>query len=167
VIFLDKSACFSGHREANFDKDCTEADGILSARLANAIKAAYDNGFRRFYSGMARGFDIIAAEAVLHEKKTRSPDISLICAIPFEGQEDAWDRSWRKRYDKILREADDKIVLNEKYITGCYHERNRYLVDNSQLLICFYAGKSGGTRHTYEYALKKGLEIVNIWEELS
>jgi uncharacterized phage-like protein YoqJ len=159
-----KSVSFSGHRDTNFDRELGEAGDILRARLENAIKAACDSGFSRFYSGMARGFDIIAAEAVLREKNADKPDISLFCVIPFRGQEAKWPRKWRKRHDDILRVADEIIVLNEGYITGCYHERNRYLVDNSQLLICYYSGKQGGTRHTYKYALEKGLEIVNLWD---
>lgn len=36
------------------------------------------------------------------------------------------------------------------------------MVDNSSLLIACYDGSEGGTKHTYDYALKKGIDIIRI-----
>lgn len=159
------SSCFSGHRTAPFNWTNSYEGHVFQIALAEAINDAINEGCRRFYSGMAMGFDIIAAEAVAEAKKRHN--VELFAAIPFKGQESKWSKDWQTRHDAVLRACDKTIILNESYITGCYHERNRYLVDNSQRLICFYSGKPGGTRHTHDYAEKSGLNIVNLWKDVT
>jgi len=147
--------------------DASYMGGILHDTLKKAICEAIDAGCTAFYSGMAIGFDIIAAEMVLQERNSR-PDgkITLMAIVPFAGQEEKWSGKWRKRHDDVLRTADKIVVLNQRYLRGCYHERNRYLVDNSARLICFFSGKTGGTAHTFNYAEKEGLKIVNLWQDV-
>ena len=41
-------------------------------------------------------------------------------------------------------------------------KRNRHLIDNSSLCICYLTKNSGGTAFTVNYALKKGLIITNV-----
>ena len=160
----DKSCCFSGHRKAHFDMEYSYYGQILKGLISKEVRKACDMGFDTFYTGMAYGFDILAADAVIKEKYCRLEEIKLVCAIPFRGQENTFSNHWRKYHDTILKMADKIVVLNEEYITGCYHERNRFLVDNSRHLIGFYSQKAGGTKHTFDYAEKCGLEIVNIWQ---
>ena len=163
----DKSCCFSGHRSAHFDMNSSFMGDILYEVLKKAVREAMDEGFTNFYSGMAIGFDIIAAEITIQEKQIRSgQEISLIAVVPFSGQEQKWGAKWRKRHDEVLRAADKIVVLNTRYIRGCYHERNRYLVDNSARLIGFFGGKPGGTAHTFAYAEKENLEIINLWQNI-
>ena len=162
-----KSCCFSGHRSTHFDMDFSYTGHILQEHLSKAIKDACSQGFDTFYSGMAQGFDIIAAEAVLREKySNESKNITLICVIPFKGQDVKWSRKWRDRHDEILKICDNIVTLNDEYVTGCYHQRNRYLIDHARRLIGFYSGKKGGTKHAFEYALERNLEIVNIWSKM-
>jgi uncharacterized phage-like protein YoqJ len=40
--------------------------------------------------------------------------------------------------------------------------RNRYMVDHASLLIAVFDGQSGGTQNTIQYAMERGLEIVDI-----
>jgi uncharacterized phage-like protein YoqJ len=161
-----KSCCFSGHRSAHFDMDASYMGGIMQDVLKKAIEDAIAAGFATFHSGMAMGFDIIAAEMVIKQKYAATGEISLISVIPFAGQEKKWSKKWRERHDAILRAADKIIVLNPNYIRGCYHERNRYLVDNSTRLIGLWGDKAGGTKHTFDYAAKAGIEIINLWQVL-
>ena len=41
-------------------------------------------------------------------------------------------------------------------------ERDRYLVDNSDLLVCFLRKNRGGTFYTVNYARKKGKKIIEL-----
>ena len=139
---------------------------IMQKMLDYAIKDAVYQGFQIFYIGMAQGFDIIAGEAILRIKAEGLSEIKLNCILPFKGQDGKWSKDWRRRHDLILRAADSIEIINDAYTTGCYHERNRFLVDNAQRLIVLYSGKQSGTGHTVAYARKKGIEIVNLWEGL-
>ena len=43
------------------------------------------------------------------------------------------------------------------------HERNRFMADNSDVLIAVYDGsEKGGTAYTVNYAKKKGLDVIII-----
>jgi len=160
------SVCFSGHRYVYFNMEDSAKGRILQKELTIAIKDAIKNGFHTFYTGMAQGFDIIAAEAVLRERHNHQECVKLICVVPYRGQEDKWNEKWRKRYDSVMKASDGVVLCNEEFITGCFHERNRFLVDNTSLLICLHSGKHGGTKHTFKYAKEQGLQIINIWDKL-
>ena len=46
------------------------------------------------------------------------------------------------------------------------HKRNRHLVDNSSICICYLTENSGGTFYTVNYAKKQGLTVINLAEQL-
>ena len=156
---MDKICCFSGHREGAFDEAC------FQKALDDALKQAIDAGYTTFYGGVAIGFDIIAAEAVLRLKIKENLALKLVSVVPFRGQDANWSEPWKQRHDAILRASSKIILLNQHYVKGCYHERNRFMVDNASLLICYFSGKKGGTKHTVECAQKKNLKIVNLLGE--
>jgi Uncharacterized protein conserved in bacteria len=110
---------------------------------------------------------LICAEEVLIRKQIiRYTDpisfIKLVAVVPFEEQAARWNEQDRNKYFNILPKCDDVITLNKQYKAGCYHERNRYMVDNSSKLICYYNGSAGGTGYTVEYAEKQSIQIVNL-----
>ena len=155
-----KACCFSGHGS----KKLTKSEKWIAEEITKAIDKAILDGFTIFYHGACDGVDLIAAEQVIL-KRTDSNNIRLIAVIPYEGQANKWNEHWRERYFNVLEKCDDVITLHTKYIQGCYHERNRYMVDRSNRLIAIYDGSSlGGTRNTIKYAEKQGVEqhIITI-----
>ena len=162
-----KSCCFSGHRSVHFDMDFSHMGYVMQGILHKAIQQAIADGYKIFYGGLAQGFDIIAAEMVIKEKYANPDvDLTLVSVAPFRGQEAKWGQHWRSRHDEVLKASDEIVVLNESFIKGSYHERNRYLVNHASRLIGFFSGKSSGTKHTFDLAEEKGLEIVNIWSDV-
>ena len=135
----------------------------LKERLKNTIEKYILGGAEEFYTGMARGVDTWSAEAVL-ELKQNYPDIRLNAVIPFNGQESSWDIEDKLRYRKILGLCDSSVTTCPVYMKGCMMIRNRYLVDNCDVLIAVYDGKPGGTRYTVEYArqCEKKIEILSL-----
>lgn len=158
-----KSCCFTGHRPAKLPWGYDEENAACSKlkdELALWITKLIEFGVNKFYTGMAMGTDIWAAELVLAMKK-KYPDknINLIAAIPYEGQTNKWSEDWKKRYTDILNQADKKVLLQKQYTRGCLHARNRYMVDNSSFIIAVFNGEEGGTKYTIDYAKKQGLRI--------
>lgn len=135
--------------------------GEASDALERTLEALYDRGFRTFLSGMAVGFDLAAAEAVLALRERRR-DVRLIAAIPFHGQENRFGLLDRQRYRRVLAEADDAEVLSPAYHRGCYAVRNNFLTDHASLLVAWYDGMPGGTHYTVCRARRSGMEIVNL-----
>ena len=159
-----KKCCFSGYRPSKFPfplKQNNPDYAVFYRNLTTTITALIEDDCGVFYTGMATGFDIIASEAVLELKK-EYPLIKLIAVIPFEEQEKAYSNDWKARYDNVLSSCEEVIVLSKDYHAGCYQNRNKYMVDNSDYVVTWYDGKQGGTRNTLNYAQKKKRYIVNI-----
>ena len=150
------SCCFTGHRNIPYG-----IAGELREVLEREILKLYESGCRRFLSGGAVGFDLMAAEAVLNIKKS-CPDVKLIMVLPCKEQHRNYRFGDRIRYGKILESADENIILNEKYCTGCMHHRNKYLVNNSDICIAYMLQKSGGTVYTVNYARECNRTVINL-----
>jgi len=88
--------------------------------------------------------------------------VNLICVLPFRNQTAGWDEGWKKRYDNVLTNADEVILLSEEYYKGCYFKRNDFMVDNSDLVLTYFDGAPGGTAATLKYAAKKNKKIINL-----
>ena len=110
---------------------------------------------------MANGCDFYFAEAVL-ALRTEHPEITLEAAIPCEGQSGRWSAAQRRRYERLVAECDYRTVVQQTYTPDCMLRRNRYMVDASGVLIAAYNGSPGGTRSTLLYALRQGLEIIEL-----
>lgn len=162
---FSRKCCFTGYRPSKFpfsmdreDKDYKKFENALIDKIMSLAK---DN-CRVFYSGMAMGFDIIAAETVLMLKEAYDIPLKLVCVLPFENQSETYTSFWRRRYEKILRESDEVIILSTEYFQGCYQKRNKYMVDNCDYVLTWYDGKAGGTKNTLDYAAEKGRYIFNV-----
>lgn len=93
--------------------------------------------------------------------------IILECAIPFPGQADSWVKADQKRRYNILTATDKAVITSEQYNRGCFFTRNRYMVDNADVVVCAFNGKSGGTAYTVDYALKQNKIVIQIDLETS
>ena len=68
----------------------------------------------------------------------------------------------RRRWRGLIGACDEQTLLQENYSPHCMQRRNRYMVDHAGLLIAVFDGQSGGTRGTVQYAMSRGLQIVDI-----
>lgn len=147
------SVCaFTGHREL-VDLDVALMDRVIK----NLIK----NGCKRFLCGMAHGFDLAAAESVLALKR-EFPEVELVACVPCEGQSRYFSVTDRARYDRILQNCSEVVVLARSYYQGCMHVRDRYMVDNCDLVVCYLRKKSGGTYYTVKYAKALDKKVIEL-----
>lgn len=153
-----QTACFTGHRKIPSEEILT-----VKKRLLKTIAASIESGYCYFGAGGALGFDTIAAQSVL-ELKEKYPHIKLILVLPCPNQTRGWSEHDVSEYERIKSEADKVVYTSEHYFRGCMQKRNRHLVDNSSLCICYLTESSGGTAYTVKYAQKCGLSIINITE---
>ena len=156
--------CFSGHRPNRLPWGSRESDERcldLKASLAEQLEDLYGRGFRHFICGMAQGCDFYFAEAVLALRELH-PDVTLEAAIPCPTQADAWPAAQKERYDRLVASCDFETMVSDHYTSSCMQRRDRYMVDHASLLIAAFDGTAGGTRYTVEYALSRGLSIVDL-----
>ena len=120
-------------------------------------------GIRNYYCGMAIGFDMLAAEVVL-SLKSELPQLKLIAVIPFKGQSVRWNYKEQAKYNAILAQCDDSILLSKTYYNGCLLRRNDYMLAHSCGLVAFFDGKpKGGTFYTCRKAKASGMDIINLF----
>lgn len=149
------TAAFTGHRTYR---------GEAAEALAALLGDLHAEGYRRFLCGMALGFDMAAAEAVL-ALRAAHPEVRLVCVVPFAGQDRRFPAVERERYRRILNAADERVVLRDDYRPDCYARRNDRLTDGASAVVAWYDGSSGGTHYTVRRARRLGLRILNLWQD--
>lgn len=161
------TVCFSGYRPEKFAFILHQGNEdylALENRIEAAILQAVDAGYTSFICGLAKGFDLVAGSLVvaLKESWAELADLNVVAVLPFE-RHGFSSEPWRTLHRMVLDGASDVVTLAPKYHSQAYHDRNRYMVDNSSRLICYYDGQKGGTDYTVKYAGEKGLNIVNVF----
>ena len=142
---------FTGHRQLPPGKQAE-----ITGQLERVITGLYQRGILYYGAGGALGFDCLTAQTVLRLRES-CPGMKLILVLPCLTQTQNW------RPEDIAEAQTDKVVYTaQQYTRGCMHKRNRHLVDNSSVCVCYLNKESGGTAYTVRYAKKKGLEIINL-----
>ena len=152
----DQTCCFTGHRKISLGEQVEITD-----KLKTVIGDLYQRGVRYYGAGGAIGFDTLASKAVLAMKE-KCPGIKLILVLPCLAQTKGWNRRDIEEYESIKSRADKVVYISREYTVGCMYKRNRHLVDNSGVCVCYMNRSSGGTAYTVQYAREQGLEIINI-----
>ena len=167
MLSKETTCCFTGHRISRLpwrnnetDPRCTQLKNILY----DAVEAVYHSGIRHYICGMATGSDLFFCETVLALRKLY-PDITLEAAIPCPEQAQRWPADLQERYLSLLSQCDFHTVVSKNYTSDCMLRRNRYMVDQSSVLIAVYNGTANprsGTCSTILYAIRQGIEIIEI-----
>lgn len=155
-MMREKTCCFTGHRNIS-----AEEYNKISTITEKIVESFIKKGYLYFGAGGALGFDTISALTVLKLKKYY-PDIRLILVLPCLNQTKGWSKDNIELYEKIRKKADKVVYTSQNYTSDCMQKRNRHLVDNSSLCICYLTENKGGTFYTVKYAREKGLAIVNV-----
>lgn len=143
---------FTGHRSYN---------GSADAELKSCIASLYTEGARTFRVGMAEGFDLAAAEAIIELKKQHR-DIILEAYIPYTSFDSHLNSRDLGRYRQILASTEYTYILSAQYRHGIYQLRNNRLVDGADIVVAWWNGTSSGTGYTVKRATKRQLRIINL-----
>lgn len=163
---MSYSVSFTGHRlqKLGFFGEDDPMLVELKNRLYGAVSALIAEGADSFYTGMALGVDIWAAEIVLGLRKIH-PQIKLTALVPCPEQDKLWDDAQKKRYREILGLCDNVVTVCAQYEKGCMHKRDRELVNRCDVLAAVFDEKNvkkGGTYYTVQYARSKGKKVIII-----
>ena len=142
----------------------------------------YSQGYTRFISGGAQGFDMLAFGCVnqLRQKHFEIGDAQVenIVYIPFEGQSNKWAENGifsKADYNQMLALATDtKLVCDVSNPQGnfairCLMVRNHAMIDDADLVVALYEGRGdswvsakGGTPEAIRYAKKQGKPVFRV-----
>lgn len=160
----DRKECvaFTGHRAMCYAAG--DSEGALRERLDATLRELYARGARTFYSGMAEGFDLLAARAVL-DLRGEYPDVQLVAAVPFRGHGRSFPTLVQRDYEHILRSANRVEVLSEEYSRESFLRRDDYMVERSATVVAWFDGRAGGTAYTVARARSLGCEVINLYRD--
>lgn len=160
----ESTCCFTGHRPDKLPWGLDEKSAEcrkLRIEIAIQLEALHSAGIAHFISGMALGCDLLFAEAVLAMREEYD-DVTLEAAVPCDSQANSWPEEQKERYNAILSSCDTVTFVQHQYTPGCMLRRNRYMVDNSSVLLACFNGSSGGTMNTLLYARRQGVKTIII-----
>lgn len=112
-------------------------------------------------SGMAQGWDNALAHAAINL------NLPLLAAVPFEGMESKWPEESKEDFKYLLSKAAKvHIVCEGGYEPKKFYLRDKYMVDNADLVLACHNGSTeGGTAITVKYANEVQRPIENCWTQ--
>lgn len=153
-----KRIAITGHRPNKLGNDYE-----LKSPLVNKIKAEIEIIISRekpdyLISGMALGIDTLFAQISI------TKGIPLVAALPCINQDKMWVQESKEIYNRILNhpKTHTHLVTATEYDRFCMQARNRWMVDNCELLIAVWDGSTGGTGNCVKYAKKQKKPIIYI-----
>lgn len=150
---IERTCCVTGHRDIPEEKW-----GFVNQELEKAISQAIQQGYTHFISGFAAGVDLAFA-AIVARFKQQGCAITLEAAIPHESRLSSKD----PLFQKLLTSCDRVYVQQQQYTKQSYLARDRYMVNESGLVIAVYDGRiGGGTFYTMRYATEHGKTVQVI-----
>lgn len=172
------TCCFTGHRPKRIPW-LADGEDYRTLRLKETLESLINGlsiyGVDRYITGNAKGFDTIAAEAVLESngylKTSKMWDgvpkewqpAKLEIAIPFEGH-----NGGDPRIEDLQKQASiAHVVSSQSSHTQAFRERNEYMVDNANIVVAFFDNREqdanvekSGTFNTISYAKKQLKTII-------
>ena len=141
-----------GHR--NFDQHLL-LDKYLTSFLRELIT---EKGFVEVYVGRNGEFDIYAASVVKRLQKAVGRENSeIICVLPYV----------YKDIDLFARYYDSVVIpecISNAFPTSAITIRNKWMVENADLVICYVEKKYGGAYNALKHAERLGKRIINLAE---
>lgn len=138
----------TGHRPERLKGHETEISNWINEQLKT-------QEYTEAYSGMAQGADQIFADSALNN------NISLICCFPYRR------KFFHEKEIEIMDKAKDIRFISEEYSKQSFWIRDKYMVDNCDVLLAIWDGiEKGGTWITVQYARRVGKPIIYFPQDI-
>ena len=140
----EKTVVFIGHNECY---------GLDKEKLTETIETLIREGFDTFLNGGKGNFDWICA-ATVYKLKEKYPNIKNYLIVPYINNYIPND----EYFDEVIYPE----VLSTTHYKGKIQKRNRYMIENSYVCVCYINHSWGGAAQSYAVAQRKGLKIINV-----
>lgn len=150
---------FTGHRPNKLGNDydlVSPKVKLIETQIYNTVTEIAKEDEYEFIVGGALGIDTLVAKLAIKFY------IPFTVAVPCRDQDRMWPQKSRDRYKDILLKAKEIYYISEEYNNHCMQDRNKWMVDNSDILIAVWNGTKGGTANCINYAQKIGKRVIII-----
>lgn len=112
-----------------------------------------------FLVGKDGDFDILVASVIRRCKRLyRNDNSSLVWVLPYMTADFRDnENTYREYYDEIE-------VSSGTHYKAAFQQRNRALIDRSDLAVFYVEKKEGGAYSTMKYATVQGVEMINLYD---
>ena len=163
---MSKIISFTGHRPPRLEMFGKPYSDEQFKALVKYFKSKLIdmNDIKLAYTGCALGSDSAMAVSCV------DLSIPIISCVPFVGYESRWfNPKDVERFNYLLDFSKDVVFVDEELKLSPKISKNakniirdKYMVDNSELLIAMYDGNpEGGTYKTITYAESKNKPVIN------
>ncbi len=135
---------FFGHR------DCPE--DIRDTLKEEIVKLILENNVKKFYIGNNGNFDLVV-KSVLNEISEIFTDIEYCIVIAYLSNEKHLKNTV---YPEGIENCPKKFAIDW---------RNKWMVNQSDFVITYVKHAFGGAYKFEKYALKRGKQVINIFEK--
>ena len=136
---------FCGHSDYIYDEE-------KKRKLENTIIDCLNKGATDFWLGGYGTFDLMSA-SVVKNLKLKYKGIRSVLVIPYIS----------KDYDKNLYDCSTYPPIEHIPLRFAITERNKWMVDKSDIVISGVMRSYGGAAKTLEYAKRSGKHIISIY----
>ena len=127
--------------------------GLSEALVEAEIRKLIEGGVDHFLCGGKGDFDGICAK-IVHDLKAEYPNIVSELVLPYPGFQ-PFDP---ERYDCFLA-PEGYETWNYKAV---YEKRNRYMLEHSDVALCYVVHEWGGAAKTLRVAKRLGLPVIEM-----
>lgn len=141
---------FFGHRDFN---DHRRIEGTLFQTIRDLL---ISKAFVEFYIGRNGEFDRFCASVIKRVQDAMGKENSeLILVLPYTDKDIEY---YEKYYDDVMIPE----TIEKTHPKGAIGKRNRWMIENSDLLICYVDKQEGGAYTALNFAKKNDKKIVNL-----
>ena len=139
-----------GHRDFNHHNE-------LESRLYPLLKDLISSKpFVQIYIGRNGEFDLYTATIIKRIQKSIGKDNNeFICVLPYSEKN---INDYENYYDYVTIPE----CIGTSHPKGAIAKRNRWMVEQADLFICYIERNEGGAYNALKYAEKLGKEIINL-----
>lgn len=148
------SITFIGHAKMHYTQDVEDL-------LMDVLEELIEGEKVTFYMGINGNFDALAKKCCLQYKK-KHKNAKLFFVTPY------LDEAYFKNLDTAIKDFDEIIYPNLENVPKRYAicARNKYMINQSEILIAFASYVFGNAHKYIYYALSKRKECINLGEKI-
>ncbi len=114
-------------------------------------------GVTRFISGCEEGLDLFLASLVLNDNS-----LSLECVCAYEEQSNSYSEKEREKFFNVLKDCEKLSFISRKREFGCKTKRDKYMIEKSDYILCFWDKISPYTGELLQFAAQNNKIISYI-----
>lgn len=147
------NAGVSGHRTIH-----VQEFRAIRPIIHNAIDALK---IKDIYCGGAIGWDNLMAKEFIDTLR-----VHIVLPFPFEVHTKRWKSHQKLELKKLIHRALEVVVIsnNNRYNVTLYQKRNKYIVDNTHIMLFYYTNQTGGTKNALMYCIRARKPFYNFGE---